>query len=1005
LLRKTKRLGQRKSLKKAIFLKAMKIKIKFTWMFVIIILLLAVIVGILSFMFCNNWMLLQRTRTRGQTVFLISKNNVLFMRLLRANFMFFQFADMSDSDSDGIVGSLENDLNVNLKALTVLLNSCGNYRGVFLYELSLTKDKVQELKEESDFLMERLKFARMIFHDGRRQEALDIITGELTFKIDRILLIFKQLQSIETDLYVRDVSSLSFMNYLLDIRNQEKLYLQSSVFQFYPEVLNIHSAANKVVLQFMYYLFTGDTYDKIVLRSLSSKLDEFLEEWEDRISVELEKASLVSKGGVLSGELWKEELELQKGILYQWSELQDIIDKSVKLQDSHKVKDVEENLRNLIFPLIDGSFEKNIGSSIQREREESRRLFNSFKESNNYFLRFLLFTFGFVLLVVLTVTLKVLYSILIPLRSLSAGIERIAGGDLNYEIRLKQRDEFARIAVLFNGMAESLRKARDKIIAEKKFSANIVSALKEGLVVIDPEGIIVMVSPFFCNLLGYLEKEILGRPLIEFVVDAETFRKKILNNLGTGFIEEIKELECIDKSGIKIITSFSCSIIYNSDRSLAHLVCVFSDIRQANMLEKATFRNAQFQKIINSMLTYSLRDIGSDELLLRCLAHVLSFPLVKAGAIFLADDSGNFILKAHLGLSELFVKECSVMAQGASLFGESALNRKVSFFPASNDLKKASYLKDSSVYSVCVAPVMYADNLIGKFYLFFPERLSIDEQAGQEFFFRMFSYTIAEIMKRKDSERELKATYEQLKQLQSQLVQSEKMAAIGQLAGGVAHEINNPLTGVLNNAQLIKMMLADAQTCDLAQFKELLDIIEESSLRCKNITTSLLEFSHASMGAFKDVNLNEVINKVIFLVQKELNLQNITVEKHLEDKIPLIKADPQLLQQIIVSLISNAKWAVDKQFSGSGEGKIVLTTLSLPQGKWVDILVSDNGIGVPKDKMGKLFEPFFTTKQVGEGTGLGLSVVYNIIKKHKGEISVESREHQGTVFKISFPVA
>jgi two-component system, NtrC family, sensor kinase len=258
---------------------------------------------------------------------------------------------------------------------------------------------------------------------------------------------------------------------------------------------------------------------------------------------------------------------------------------------------------------------------------------------------------------------------------------------------------------------------------------------------------------------------------------------------------------------------------------------------------------------------------------------------------------------------------------------------------------------------------------------------------------------------RGNSGEELKIAYEQLQKTQSQLIQSAKMASVGLLAGGIAHEINNPLTGILNNLQLIRMIMASKdKDFTVGEFKEFLAAMEESAQRCKKITQSLLGFSHASKGLFKSLSLNDIVEKVVALVGHELTLQNITIQTNLQPGLPLVSADSQLMQQAIFDLISNANWAIRKK-SDSGYGTVTIESRYQPEDKTVCILISDTGIGMAQEIQQRLFEPFFTTKQVGEGTGLGLSIVYNIIKSHEGTITVESKVDQGTTFKIVLPVA
>ena len=260
-----------------------------------------------------------------------------------------------------------------------------------------------------------------------------------------------------------------------------------------------------------------------------------------------------------------------------------------------------------------------------------------------------------------------------------------------------------------------------------------------------------------------------------------------------------------------------------------------------------------------------------------------------------------------------------------------------------------------------------------------------------------------EVTERKKAEEELKSAYEQLKITQTQLTQSAKMASVGVLSGGVAHEINNPLTGVLNNVQLIRMIAEAKSDFSIDDFKELLTVIEESAIRCKRITQSLLDFSRGSKGTFQALSLNEIVEKTVILLEHDLRLQNISIRKDLQIDLPLVLGDFQLLQQVVIDIISNAKWAIQQK--PEKEGIITLRTQYAHEKKSACLSISDTGIGIPEENLEKIFEPFFTTKRVGEGTGLGLSTVYSVINAHQGNIEVESRINQGTTLKISLPVS
>ena len=250
----------------------------------------------------------------------------------------------------------------------------------------------------------------------------------------------------------------------------------------------------------------------------------------------------------------------------------------------------------------------------------------------------------------------------------------------------------------------------------------------------------------------------------------------------------------------------------------------------------------------------------------------------------------------------------------------------------------------------------------------------------------------------------------QLEESRSQMYQANKMATVGQVASSIVHEINNPLTGVLNNVQLIKMQMELQKDFKPLEFKQLLDVIEESALRCVKTARSMLDFFRLARGKFQPVSLNEVVDKAISLVSYEMKLQNVTIAKSFQPDLPFVSGDPQLLQQAVFDIINNAKYAIQKnplRQAGlpAGQAGMISIRTQAEQGKdTVMLSISDNGIGIPKENMDKLFKPFFTTKPIGEGTGLGLSIIHDIVVRHSGKIEVESQEGQGATFKLSFPI-
>jgi two-component system NtrC family sensor kinase len=244
----------------------------------------------------------------------------------------------------------------------------------------------------------------------------------------------------------------------------------------------------------------------------------------------------------------------------------------------------------------------------------------------------------------------------------------------------------------------------------------------------------------------------------------------------------------------------------------------------------------------------------------------------------------------------------------------------------------------------------------------------------------------------------------QLSETQRQLYQSEKLASIGRLAAGVAHEINNPLTGVLTYSSFL-LKRADPQ----AENKEDLEVIVRETKRCREIVKGLLDFGRQSPPEKRQVSINDVINHAVRIVQNQFAIQHIQLSTDLDPRLPSTQADVNQIQQVLINLLMNASDAI-----GEKGGTVTVTTGVADRTAggaddgtldrdYIRIRVSDDGCGIPAVNLSKVFEPFFSTKGQ-KGTGLGLAVVWGIIEKHNGRITVESTVGKGTAFTILLPV-
>jgi two-component system, NtrC family, sensor kinase len=231
-------------------------------------------------------------------------------------------------------------------------------------------------------------------------------------------------------------------------------------------------------------------------------------------------------------------------------------------------------------------------------------------------------------------------------------------------------------------------------------------------------------------------------------------------------------------------------------------------------------------------------------------------------------------------------------------------------------------------------------------------------------------------------------------------IQSSKMAALGKMAAGIAHEINNPLAVIGEKAGWMKDLLGMEDVAGSENFKELMDAvnkIEYHVVRAKTVTHRLLGFARRMEPMVEGVNINEILDESIEFLKNEARYRNIEIQSNYAPDLPLTTSDQAQLQQVFLNIINNGIDAIGK------EGQIIINTRTTKNNE-ITIEISDNGPGIPKEVLQKIFDPFFTTKEVGKGTGLGLSISYSIIEKLGGRIMVASEEGKGTTFTIYLPV-
>jgi two-component system, NtrC family, sensor kinase len=250
-------------------------------------------------------------------------------------------------------------------------------------------------------------------------------------------------------------------------------------------------------------------------------------------------------------------------------------------------------------------------------------------------------------------------------------------------------------------------------------------------------------------------------------------------------------------------------------------------------------------------------------------------------------------------------------------------------------------------------------------------------------------------------EEKVKERTQELRLAEAEVARGEKLASIGQLAAGIAHELNNPLTGVLTFTSLLRKKMPDGSTD-----AEDLDLVIRETKRCASIIRRLLDFAREKTPEKALVDLNQLVTETVRFVERSAALQQVEIATELDEDLPSLSVDPDLIKQVLINILVNAQQAID------GPGRITVRSRVLPPRKLagaaeatpvVEIAISDTGCGISAANLQRIFDPFFTSKEVGKGTGLGLSVSYGIVRSHGGEIEVQSTVGEGTTFRILLP--
>jgi PAS domain S-box-containing protein len=555
--------------------------------------------------------------------------------------------------------------------------------------------------------------------------------------------------------------------------------------------------------------------------------------------------------------------------------------------------------------------------------------------------------------------------------------------------------EFDGVECIVHDITERKRAEEALRESEEKFRA-ITQSANDAIISVDGAGKVVSWNTGAQKIFGYDGGEVLGKPLT--ILMPEQYREEYLRGITkaglTGdapLLGKSAQLYGRRKDGSIFPAELSLST-WKTGKGTFY-TGIIRDTTERRKAEEEIRRSYALQTMVNSILQVSRENTPLDETLKHILDISLTVPLSSLesrGSMFLVEDGHRVLtMKAQSGLAEPIQKSCARVPFGRCLCGRAALTREVQFADRVDARHETRYDGMCPHGHYCV-PIISGDRTLGVLNFYLREGHRRDEKDVA--LLRAVAGVLAGIIERKLAEGKLQES-------EARLRQAQKMEVIGQLAGGVAHELNNPLTGILAYST---RLLKKAENPELRKveafevFPENLKTIRDAAQRCEKTVKGLLAFARLSKLEMTSVDVNEAVKNTLVLTEPELIVQKIRTVSSLQSDIPLIRGNPFALQQVFANIILNARDAM------SDGGTLTLGTKT--GDGHVEISIADTGTGISEENMHRMFEPFFTTKPPGKGTGLGLSIIYGIIKDHKGDIRVESKVGKGTTFRVLLPI-
>jgi len=530
--------------------------------------------------------------------------------------------------------------------------------------------------------------------------------------------------------------------------------------------------------------------------------------------------------------------------------------------------------------------------------------------------------------------------------------------------------------------------------AEEKYRM-LLEQVQEGVFAATLEGDLLDCNDAFVTMLGYGSRDELMALDLASVLGATTkerdsFRRELeAHNYVRNF-----EMAMRRKDGTLLTIAQSCFATRDSTGRIKRYQGFVLDITEKKRSEDEMRRRNRELNALNAMAVIATQSFDLDEILNLTLRQVISLFGAETGSVYLSTGAdGTYRQRAGWGpRSEARMRLSEVTFPDG--LGELVMRSRAEvvtqdFLPHLPPPVVEFVCADRLPYWICVL-LWSKDKPIGIMGLASNEnrQYSSNDENLMVAISRQLATTVEKVRLYEETCR----AYDDLRKTQEQLLQSEKMSAVGQLISGVAHELNNPLTAILGYAQLLEGASLDERSADYVAklFKQ--------AQRTHRVVQNLLSFARQRKPQKQQVDLRKVLEETLVLREYDLKVNNIALEREIPSDIPSVVADPHQLEQVFLNIINNA---VDAMVEGSNSG--LLKVRMFRKDAFVCVEFNDSGPGI-KDA-NRIFDPFYTTKSAGKGTGLGLSICYGIVKEHNGEIVARNREEGGASLEVRLPVS